>query len=221
MLKKSTSIMLLLLSCIPIVANSTPITYTYFGNIPDTFYQSSYANNPYDGATPYGVSSRITGYLTFSTALSPNQLNNAIQDYVLDWKFTDGFHTYSEAMGQVITYSKLWTDSEGNIDYWYLLIEGYRPNVGVGDQMLLMNIIYTIQQPTFPAIGPEQYSSNNLCVSVLTPIGCVGTSQLYSMSVNEPGSWSKVPEPNTLLLMVTVLSFVFMGKLRTTSHGIS
>lgn len=184
--------------CVSSISYGMPVKYIYTGDNATNFYQSPSTTNP------YSLESYISGYILLSGELQSNASNIEIYPLLLDWYFFDGINEMSPSRGQyIVPQSKLWTNAYQDIINWDLRISD-RENTKKGDETISMEVIYRLQDPItgFPSIGPVQYASVNKCVSEWPTGGCSTTTLLYSMSAYSSGTWTKVPSPNTLSLVI-------------------
>jgi hypothetical protein len=148
---------------------------------------------------------QITGFLTFSDPILPSStyFYSYMDNYdptLVDWSFTDGFKTYDSVIPPY-RYVSLGTDSEGNIIQW--------------------DIKFTVQ------IGPNNYANMEATSNFMNPgydqawgtlyQGMGNPSLPYLAYTSEKGSWSRVPEPSTVLFIVSGLVGLLGLKVRLKS----
>jgi hypothetical protein len=135
----------------------------------------------------YTTSDSVSGTLTFASPLAMNLSNAVITGSVLAYSFSDGHQTLS---GTTPTGVQVSTDAAGNITQWVVAIGTFNPLYGTP--------ICSETTPGICAVVSGDFASVDLPAA---------PSGLVDVGANiVPGSWSIVPEPSTLSLLLVPLA---------------
>src|SRR5271157_4794683 len=149
----------------------------------DVIYQ--YIGNPFTTVTsPYTTSEFVSGTIELSSVLPPN-LNQA-PTQVNAFSFSDGVQTLTSATLGLPTDSLVSTDGSGTIvGFWEFVFGGSNPEAPI---IQTLNAFPGMQGP----VTQDEERLGNLAMG--EPIGA---------NTNNPGVWTLVPEPCTMICVAT------------------
>jgi len=149
----------------------------------DVIYQ--YIGNPFTTVTsPYTTSEFVSGTIELSSVLPPNLNQAPIQ--VNAFSFSDGVQTLTSATLGLPTDSLVSTDGSGTIvGFWEFVFGGSNPEAPI---IQTLNAFPGMQGP----VTQDEERLGNLAMG--EPIGA---------NTNNPGVWTLVPEPCTMICVAT------------------
>ena len=173
----------------PTNVTAVPTTYTYIGNLFDTFQNE----NPPEGS--YTASDSVNGDFTLDTALGPNRDLAPIPLAGTSFSFNDGRNTIADTTpGVNIEKFDISTGPTGDIDFFFVALAAPED-----PGLALLPILFSIQTRN---TNPEAFDFGNITV--------LGDPVTFDQGGNtgNPGSWTTqtpgpppIPEPSTMLLL--------------------
>jgi hypothetical protein len=165
-------------------ARAVNYTYTYAGN---SF--TSIVDDPSVPAGTYTASMSVSGSFTLAAPLAPN-LDANISGSVLSLNFTDGRNVL-DSLGDIVAFG-IKTDGSGAITEWNVVLQRVE-GVNIGDQTA------NIETRFVPTLKKD-FGRLLECTAPRSASKCFGGEDTAQV-LNNPGTWSVVPEPSTALFM--------------------
>ena len=162
-------------------------TYTYTGN---NFTDIVDSDPP---AGTYTTAMSVTGSFTVAAVLAPNLANQDITLSILSFSFSDGRQTFTDTTALPEKLFLVSTDAVGSITDWLIVLR--------------TSTVFPFDEVTTHTVAVGVADTGFISVSIVLPGDSGGNS-------NDPGTWTLVPEPSTVLLLVSGLAALAVRRRR-------
>ena len=163
---------------------------------------------------PFTTSDSVTGWITTSAPLGDNSYWVGPNWLIIDYTFSDGVDTldYHSAAPHLSDWIEIWTDAQGQIAYWFVLIQYgcYGPTEEGCTFGLVAHQIEAVNYPPSISGGPVDDGADGV-VPPWPAYGLSGVAGTWSETEGSP-----TPEPSSVGLMSTaLLALAFVARKRT------